>query len=128
MKQSVTRQKKISISAHKTVLDLLRGKDNRDLRDLESACKRRLIFKPVTGMDVETFKIEPVFERARSENDRQKNGRNENNPRQNNRNRRPEADTGEALPAADQVMEKEEDPNQNADESPANEANWSGEE
>jgi len=56
---------KIVINAHKTVLDLLRGKDNQGLKELEQRTGRRLILKTVNGLDVETFKVEPLLEQSR---------------------------------------------------------------
>lgn len=56
---------KISISAHKLVLDHLRGNNNEGLRELENRVNRRLICKTITGLDVETFKVEPVMEQPR---------------------------------------------------------------
>lgn len=65
---------KLVINAHKLVIDLLRGKDNRDLRELEAISRRKLILKPVNGFDMESFKIEPVMERARKSNERRDQG------------------------------------------------------
>ncbi len=62
---------KMIVNAHKMVLDLLRGKDNRDIRDLENQLQRKLILKPAGGFDIESFKIEPVFERTGRRNNRQ---------------------------------------------------------
>lgn len=62
---------KMIVNAHKMVLDLLRGKDNRDIRDLENQLQRKLILKPAGGFDIENFKIEPVFERTGRRNNRQ---------------------------------------------------------
>lgn len=73
---------KIIINAHKLVIDLLRGKDNRDLRELEAISKRKFILKPINGLDIESFKIEPVMERARKSNDR--NDSNRGDDRDNN--------------------------------------------
>ena len=55
---------KLIVNAHKIVLDQLRGRDNRDIRELESQLQRKLILKPGNSFDVESFKIEPVMERA----------------------------------------------------------------
>ncbi|MDD3147407.1 MAG: Rne/Rng family ribonuclease [Candidatus Riflebacteria bacterium] len=55
---------KMVINAHKLVLDLLRGRDNSGLREIENEIRRKLILKPSTGFDLENFKIEPVMERA----------------------------------------------------------------
>ncbi len=55
---------KMVINAHKMVLDLLRGRDNSGIRELESQIQRKLILKPTNGFDIETFKIEPVMERT----------------------------------------------------------------
>lgn len=61
---------KIVINAHKLVNDLLRGQDNKGLKELESVCRRKLILKSTSGFDVESFKIEPVIERPRKNSDR----------------------------------------------------------
>jgi len=55
---------KLIVNAHKLVLDQLRGRENRDIRELENQLQRKLILKPVNNFDVESFKIEPVMERT----------------------------------------------------------------
>ena len=54
---------KLIVNAHRVVIDLLRGRDSRDLRELEQTLHRKLILKPQNGFDIESFKIEPVMER-----------------------------------------------------------------
>jgi ribonuclease G len=56
---------KIIINAHKLVLDHLRGNGNEGLKELENRVNRRIICKNVTGLDIETFKVEPVMEQPR---------------------------------------------------------------
>ncbi|MBU1106305.1 MAG: Rne/Rng family ribonuclease [Candidatus Riflebacteria bacterium] len=73
---------KITISAHRTVIDRLRGRDNRDLKDLEQATRRKLILKPLNGFDIDSFKIEPVMER--SNNRPEKPARNDRAPARGN--------------------------------------------
>jgi len=74
---------KMIINAHRLVADLLRGRDGKDLRDLERETDRKLILKPQNGFDIENWKIEPVMERTNKKNDRQpqQNRRNDNNAR-----------------------------------------------
>lgn len=85
---------RLIVNAHKLIIDFIRGKDGKGLRDLESACKRRLIIKPATGFEIENFKIEPVMEKnARSaektDQQGQKNQRNQRNQRGPQNHRRP---------------------------------------
>lgn len=58
------------IIAHQHVVNLLRGRDGRDLRDLERETGRKLILKPQNGFDLESWKIEPVLERTGNKNDK----------------------------------------------------------
>jgi len=63
---------KFIINAHRTVIDSLRGRDNSGIRELENLIKRKLILKPANSLDLESYKIEPVLERPRkNENRRQ---------------------------------------------------------
>ncbi len=82
---------KLAINAHRTVIDHLRGRDNNGIRELENLLRRKLILKPTNGLDVETYKIEPVMERAvksegrrpdnrRPVSDNHGSNRNQNNP------------------------------------------------
>jgi len=63
---------KFIVNAHRTVIDSLRGRDNSGIRELENLIKRKLILKPANSLDLESYKIEPVLERPRkNENRRQ---------------------------------------------------------
>lgn len=66
---------RIILNAHRMVIDHLRGKDNSGIRELENQLRRKLILKPASSFDIETFKIEPVMERpvklGRRQNERQ---------------------------------------------------------
>jgi ribonuclease G len=53
---------KIAITAHKTVIDFLRGKNNQGLKELQNRVDRRLILKTTIGLDVETFKVEAILD------------------------------------------------------------------
>ena len=55
---------KIAVTAHRLVTDLLRGRDGKDLRELEHETRRKLILKPQNGFEIENWKIEPVLERS----------------------------------------------------------------
>lgn len=79
---------KIVINAHKLIIDFIRGKDGKGLRDLENSCRRRLIIKPANGFDIENFKIEPVLERNSKNTDNRNQGKNPRNNQQGN-NRKP---------------------------------------
>jgi ribonuclease G len=56
--------KKINVVAHKSVIDHLRGKDNKGLKDLEEGSNREIMLKTQVGFDVENFKVEPVHEQS----------------------------------------------------------------
>jgi ribonuclease G len=78
---------KIVINAHRLVADLLRGRDGKDLRELERETGRKLVLKPQNGFDIENWKIEPVLERTVKKSDRGpgQNRRPENNARNNDK-------------------------------------------
>ena len=56
---------KITLYAHKTVLDHLRGQNNEGLKELENRINRKIICKTLNGLDIETFKVEPLMEQPR---------------------------------------------------------------
>lgn len=56
---------KIIIKAHKLVIDQLRGNNNEELIELENRVNRKIICNDLTGLDIETFKIEPVIEKPK---------------------------------------------------------------
>jgi len=76
---------KMVINAHRLVTDLLRGRDGKELRELERETARKLILKPQNGFDIENWKIEPVLERTGRKNDRpqRQNRRDDHNSRNN---------------------------------------------
>ncbi len=76
---------KMVINAHRLVTDLLRGRDGKELRELERETSRKLILKPQHGFDIENWKIEPVLERTGRKNDKpqRQNRRNDFNARNN---------------------------------------------
>lgn len=61
---------KLIINAHRMVIDSLRGRDNSGIRELENQLRRKLILKPANGFDLETYKIEAVFERPKKADNR----------------------------------------------------------
>jgi ribonuclease G len=87
---------KIVINAHRLVIDLLRGRDGRDLKELERVIERKLILKPQNGFDLEAWKIEPVLERASKKPEKF-----QPRDRKFDRNRRPEQEADVADNSAD---------------------------
>lgn len=61
---------RFAISAHRSVSDLLRGRDGKDLKELEQISGKKLILKPQNGLDVENWKVEPVMEQASKKSNR----------------------------------------------------------
>lgn len=49
----------ITVQLHKSVLDVFKAHSNKELKDIESVIKRKLIFKPKEDLDIEYYKIEP---------------------------------------------------------------------
>jgi len=98
---------KFIINAHRMVIDLLRGRDSLELKELERATACKLILKPQNGLDIETWKIEPVLERTSKKPERpQRRDRNFD------RNRRPEQETAviEGDPGVDEAKAEVEQP------------------
>ena len=98
---------KFIINAHRMVIDLLRGRDGLELKELERATACKLILKPQNGLDIETWKIEPVLERTSKKPERpQRRDRNFD------RNRRPEQETAviEGDPGVDEAKAEVEQP------------------
>ncbi|EKD83384.1 MAG: ribonucleases G and E, partial [uncultured bacterium] len=98
---------KFIINAHRMVIDLLRGRDGLELKELERATACKLILKPQNGLDIETWKIEPVLERTSKKPEKpQRRDRNFD------RNRRPEQETAvtEGDPGVDEATAEVEQP------------------
>lgn len=71
---------KMAITAHRSVTEQLRGRDGKNLKELEETTGKKLILKPQTGLDIENWKIEPIMERSGNKNERRsKQSRKENN-------------------------------------------------
>lgn len=64
---------RINVIAHKSVIDHLRGTDNKGLKELETRCGRKIILKSTVGFDVENFKIEPVLKQAEKRKNEKRN-------------------------------------------------------
>ncbi|EKD84038.1 MAG: hypothetical protein ACD_39C00286G0001, partial [uncultured bacterium] len=92
---------KIIINAHRMVIDLLRGRDSRDLKDLERTTGRKLILKPQNGLDIEAWKIEPVLERTSKKPE--KSQRQDRNFQRN-----PRTEPGAVDESADEAVEQSE--------------------
>ena len=105
--------RKISISAHKTLIDFIRGQNNQNLKELEKACKKQLVLKSLTGLDLETFKVEPILEKPQSsKNDKAQNSNSEvsKNSKEDKPNNSKEEKSLSNNDAKDQVKGKKDEP------------------
>ena len=55
---------KISVTAHKTIVDFFRESQSKRLREIEERSNRKIILRALTDMDVETFNVEPILEKT----------------------------------------------------------------